>query len=62
MNWVIVAFLTGLYCFGRGLWDIRCKRYAWGVLGMACGLALLLVPAPDPNVRFDFSAPTAKKG
>ncbi|TWB73333.1 hypothetical protein FBZ87_105254 [Nitrospirillum amazonense] len=40
----IMTFVAALYCLVRGLLDLRQKRYVWGVLGLLCGVGVLVMP------------------
>lgn len=42
----IILVLAGIYCLARGVMDLRAKRWVWGVLGLASGIAIMAAPVP----------------
>lgn len=60
MFWTVAIVLAGFYCLARGLFDLRQKRYLWGVLGLCCGAIILLTPIPTQVVKIDLPAPAPK--
>ncbi|MCI4591036.1 hypothetical protein MOK15_13160 [Sphingobium sp. BYY-5] len=42
----VILVLAGLYCLARGVVDLRAKRWVWGVLGLAAGIAIMAAPIP----------------
>ena len=42
----IILVLAGLYCLGRGVMDLRAKRWIWGALGLVSGIAIMAAPIP----------------
>ena len=56
-TWMIAALAAATYCIVRGVADLRRRRYVWGVLGIASGALLLLIPEPTHAVRIDLPGP-----
>jgi len=56
--WLIVGLVAALFCIVRGIVDIRQRRYAWGVIGVLVGVALMLAPTPSMSVKVDIPPPT----
>jgi hypothetical protein len=48
---------AAIFCLARGAVDLRQRRYAWGILGLASGLVLLVTPIPTHAVKFDLPRP-----
>ena len=42
----VILVLAGLYCLARGVMDVRAKRWVWGALGLASGIAIMAAPIP----------------
>ena len=42
-----------LYCFARGIVDLRQRRFGWAAAGIASGVALLLVPIPSHAIKIE---------
>lgn len=55
--WPWIGFASGLFCVVRGTADLRARRFAWGAIGIAAGLGLLLSPVPTYGVRLERVAP-----
>lgn len=43
----LASLAAGLFCFARGAVDLRQRRFVWGVLGIAAGMAIVLTPVPS---------------
>ncbi|WP_242124508.1 hypothetical protein [Sphingobium sp. Sx8-8] len=56
--YVIAMLLGGLFCLIRAAFDLRAKRYAWAVLGLLAGLAILLTPVPQ-SIPLELRLPAA---
>ena len=55
-----IGVATGLFCILRGAVDLWQKRYVWGVLGIAVGLAILATPFQTHAVKYDLPAPSQR--
>jgi hypothetical protein len=51
--WTLIGLPAAIFCLVRGAVDLRQRRYAWGFLGVASGLLLLLTPLPTHAVKYD---------
>ncbi|MFC3440250.1 hypothetical protein ACFOKF_03385 [Sphingobium rhizovicinum] len=56
----IILVLAGLYCLGRGVMDLRAKRWIWGALGLVSGIAIMAAPIPT-QVQVTVPAGTAAR-
>ncbi len=54
-EWWVVAVVGGgtVYCFVRGLKDLRERQFGWAALGLASAVGLLCVPIPTHAVKVD---------
>lgn len=57
----IILVLAGLYCLARGVMDLRAKRWVWGALGLAAGIAIMAAPIPT-QVQVQVPAGVARSG
>jgi len=55
--WILAALAAAIYCIARGVVDLRQRRFAWGALGIACGLLLSLTPIESQAVKYDLPPP-----
>lgn len=56
----ILLVLAGLYCLARGVMDLRAKRWLWGALGIASGVAVMLAPIPTQVQTISVDLPKAR--
>jgi uncharacterized membrane protein HdeD (DUF308 family) len=56
MFWIAASVLAMVYCFVRGAWDLRQKRYLWGVLGIVSGIAVGTMPIQSHAIKIDLPA------
>jgi hypothetical protein len=54
--WSMAAFVAALYCIARAVVDLRARRYAWGVAGLASAAVFLLTPIQTHAVKVDLPA------
>lgn len=45
----ISILLVAIFCLVRGFADLRERRFAWSLIGFACGGLLLFTPIPIPQ-------------
>lgn len=58
--WMIAGLAAGLYCFLRGVFDFRQRRFVWGALGLLCALLLWTTPIETHAVKFDLLPPAGR--
>ena len=51
--WLAAMSLAIIYCFARGAWDLRQKRYLWGILGLLSGIAMSTMPIQSHAIKMD---------
>jgi hypothetical protein len=51
--WLLASGAAAIYCIVRAIFDLRQKRYMWGVLGLISAAVLLLTPVKTHAVKID---------
>jgi len=51
--WNIAALIAAIYCLIKAVLDLRSRRYAWGIVGLASAAVFLLTPVQTRAVKFD---------
>lgn len=53
--WIYATVAVALYCFARGMLDLRNKKMMWGALGVICAVVILVNPIPSrtPAVKIN---------
>jgi uncharacterized membrane protein HdeD (DUF308 family) len=57
---VAIGIAAGVFCIVRGAVDLWQRRYVWGILGIAVGLAILSAPFQTQTVKYDLPAPSQR--
>jgi hypothetical protein len=55
--WPVAASAAAIYCIAKALIDLRARRYAWGIVGLASAAVLLLTPIQTHAVKIDLPPP-----
>ncbi len=59
--WGALLVLAGaVFCIARGIVDIRQRRYAWGIVGLSVGLALLVAPVTNLSIKLNLPPPASR--
>lgn len=53
--WSAAIMISCLYCFARGVMDVRNHRYVLGLLGIMCGIAILFAPGQAVTITMPCS-------
>lgn len=51
--WNFAALGAGIFCIARSVVDLRGRKYAWGILGLASAVIFLLTPLQTHVVKID---------
>lgn len=55
--WAFATLLAAVYCIIKAIIDLRARRYAWGILGLASAAVFLLAPIQTHAVKMDLPPP-----
>ncbi len=59
--WIVAIAACGIFIAVRALFDLRAKRYGWGVAGLVAAVVILMAPVPTQTVMVNpVAAPGAK--
>ena len=54
--WNFAALAAAIYCMAKAVIDLRARRYAWGIVGLASAAVFLLMPIQTHAVKIDLPA------
>jgi hypothetical protein len=54
--WNFAALAAAIYCIVKAVIDLRARRYAWGIVGLASAAVFLLTPIQTHAVKVDLPA------
>jgi hypothetical protein len=54
--WNFAALGAAIYCIAKAVIDLRARRYAWGIVGLASAAVFLLTPIQIHAVKIDLPA------
>jgi len=59
--WNFAALGAAIYCITKAVIDLRARRYAWGLVGVASAAIFLLTPIQTHAVKIDLPAPAQRE-